>query len=248
MLSQQCTTKIWITCHMKSNFFSIPIVAIVLVVAVVIFEFLPIDGMVQPWLYNANTQTWLVDRNDPVLDLVFYSGIKKIFVASILFLLFALVFLRRFNWVKNHSKGLVIVVLSAIVIPLTVGVLKDTTNMPCPNQLVEYNGPYPHIGLFEQLTEQQQRPVTRCYPAGHASGGFSLLALLFLVTTSRSKKIILAAVMTLGWSTAIYKMAIGDHFLGHGVVTMILAWLIILMIVAGVEKIETIFFNKNISR
>lgn len=233
---------------MKSNFFSIPTVAIALVVAVLIFEFLPIDGMVQPWFYNANTHTWLVDRNDPVLDLMFYSGIKKIFVTSILFLLFSLVFLRRFSWVKDNTKGLLIVVLSSIIVPLTVGALKDTTNMPCPNQLVEYDGPYPHIGLFEQLTEQQQRPVTRCYPAGHASGGFSLLALLFLVTASRSKKIILALVMTLGWSTATYKMAIGDHFLGHSVVTMILAWLIILMIVAGVEKIKTILINNNISR
>ncbi len=54
--------------------------------------------------------------------------------------------------------------------------------------------------------------------------------------------------MIVGWSTAGYKMAIGDHFLGHGVVTMVLAWLIILIIVSGVEKIEARFFNKNISR
>ena len=165
-----------------------------------------------------------------------------------MFLLFSLVFLRRFSWVKDNSKGLLIVVLSSIIVPLTVGALKDTTNMPCPNQLVEYGGSYTHIGLFEQLTEQQQRPATRCYPAGHASGGFSLLALLFLVTASRSKIIILVAVTILGWSTAIYKMAIGDHFFGRGVVTMVLAWLIILMIVAGVEKIKTILINNNISR
>jgi membrane-associated PAP2 superfamily phosphatase len=47
------------------------------------------------------------------------------------------------------------------------------------NQLVENGGPYQHIGLFEQLIEQQQRPVTRCYLAGRASRGFSLLVLLF---------------------------------------------------------------------
>ena len=54
--------------------------------------------------------------------------------------------------------------------------------------------------------------------------------------------------MILGWSTAGYKMAIGDHFLGHGVVTLVLAWLIILIIRAGIEKIEARFFNKNIHR
>ena len=221
---------------------------IYLMIAIVFFEWSDLNFFVQNYFYNVESKTWLIDRNDPVLELVFYSGIKKIFVASILFLLFSLVFLRRFSWVKNNTKGLVIVVLSSIIVPLTVGALKNTTNMPCPNQLVEYGGPYQHIGLFEQLTEQQQRPTTKCYPAGHASGGFSLLALLFLVTASRSKKIILALVMTLGWSTAAYKMAIGDHSLGHSVITMILAWLIILIISFVIEKIENRFFNKNISR
>ena len=75
-----------------------------------------------------------------------------------------------------------------------------------------------------------------------------MLALLFLVTASRSKKIIFALVITLGWSTAAYKMAIGDHFLVHSVVTMILVWLIILIIAFVIEKIENRFFNKNISR
>ncbi len=215
---------------------------------VVIFEFLPIDSVVQSWLYSSDMQTWIINKNDPVLELVFYSGIKIVFIASILFLLFSLIFLRRFNWVKDNIKGLVIVVLSSFIVPLSVGALKSSTNMPCPNQLIEYGGTYQQTGLFEQLTEQQQRPATKCYPAGHASGGFSLLALFFLVAASRSKKIVLALVMIVGWSTAGYKMAIGDHFLGHGVVTMVLAWLIILIIVSGVEKIEARFFNKNISR
>ena len=178
---------------------------------------------------------------------IFYSGIKKIFIIGILFLLFSLIFLRRYKWVSNNLKVLIIVVLSSFVVPLTVGAMKDLTNMPCPNQLVEYDGKYQHVGLFEKLGQEQQRPMTRCYPAGHASGGFSLLSLLFLTTIIRRKKIILAMVMVLGWSTASYKMLIGDHFLSHTVVTMILAWLIILLIVAVVNKYETLF-NKNISR
>jgi len=233
---------------MSSKFFSIPMTVMTLIMTVIVFEFLPIDAEVQSWLFNSGSQTWMINRNDQVLDLVFYSGIKTLFVVSILFLLFSLIFLRRFNWVKNNTKALTIVVLSSFIVPLTVGVLKDATNMPCPNQLIAYGGDYEHIGLFEQLTEQQQRPATKCYPAGHASGGFSLLALLFLVTISRSKKIVLTLVMVVGWSTAGYKMAIGDHFLGHSVVTMVLAWLIILLIVAGINKIEAIIYNKNIHR
>ena len=233
---------------MNKGFYSIPVVAITLILVVVLFEFSSVDAIVQSLIYNNNTQLWLVDRNDPLLDLIFYSGIKKIFISLVLFLLFSLIFLRKFNWVKKNTKGMVIVVLAGFVVPLTVGALKEATNMPCPNQLIEYGGPYQHMGLFESLSIDQQRPATRCYPAGHASGGFSLLALLFLFVAARSRRNILVVIMALGWSTAGYKMFIGDHFLGHNVVTMVLAWLLILIIAFVIEKIENRFFNKNISR
>lgn len=233
---------------MNSKFFSIPITFTVLIVVVLMFEFLPIDHIAASWLYDDKTQTWIVDRDNAVLDLIFYSGIKKIFISAILFLLFSVIFLRRLGWVSRNLKALIIVVLASFIVPLTVGALKDATNMPCPNQLVEYDGPYQSIGLFESLNDQQQRPATKCYPAGHASGGFALLALLFLVSAGSSRKITLTLVLGLGWGTAGYKMAIGDHFLGHGFVTLVLAWLIILIITAGISIIEARFFNNNIRR
>jgi len=39
----------------------------------------------------------------------------------------------------------------------------------------------------------------------------------------------------IGWSMGTYKMLIGDHFLSHTTITMILAWLLILMIVISVD-------------
>ena len=41
--------------------------------------------------------------------------------------------------------------------------------------------------------------------------------------------------MLIGWSMGTYKMLIGDHFLSHTVITMILAWLLILVIAQGVD-------------
>ncbi len=230
---------------MNKGLYNIKVVALILALVIILFEFSSIDATLQSLFYNSSTQVWIVDRNDTSYDLIFYSGIKKIFIIFILALLFSLIFLRRFDWVRVNTKGMIIVVLSGFIVPLTVGALKGTTNMPCPNQLIEYSGQYQHIGLFEKLGSEQQRPKTKCYPAGHASGGFSLLALLFLVAAGKSKKITLVLVMILAWSTAGYKMLIGDHFLGHSVVTMVLAWLIILLIVLSINKIENRFFNKN---
>jgi membrane-associated PAP2 superfamily phosphatase len=75
-----------------------------------------------------------------------------------------------------------------------------------------------------------------CFPAAHASGGFALLSLFFLFKTRKNKMLALAAAMTTGWTTGLYKMLIGDHFLSHTIVTMLLAWLIILIIARTIHS------------
>jgi membrane-associated PAP2 superfamily phosphatase len=42
--------------------------------------------------------------------------------------------------------------------------------------------------------------------------------------------------MALAWSMGTYKMLIGDHFLSHTIVTMLLSWLIILMVAKFVRN------------
>jgi len=210
---------------------------ILLIITIVFFEFSGMNNWVQDFFYNPQINQWTLNRDNPTLDLLFYSGIKKLFITLILFLLFSLIFLRRFSWVSNNIRGLSIVVASCLIIPLTVGTIKATTNMPCPNQLVDYGGKFEHIGLFDTLAPDDARIGSKCYPAGHASGGFSLLSLLFLFTTRKSKLPILVGVMAFGWTTANYKMLIGDHFIGHTIITMILSWLLILIIQHTMDRI-----------
>ena len=86
----------------------------------------------------------------------------------------------------------------------------------------------PYIRLFESYAENQ-RPAEKqqCFPAGHASGGFALMALYFLFKSKRNRRYGLVSGIVTGWIMGSYKMFIGDHFLSHTLVTMISAWLII---------------------
>ncbi len=43
----------------------------------------------------------------------------------------------------------------------------------------------------------------------------------------------------------LYKMFVGDHFLSHTIITMVLSWLIILLIVKLTEKFERYNFEKS---
>jgi membrane-associated PAP2 superfamily phosphatase len=135
------------------------------------------------------------------------------------------------------------VVLSSIAVPLVVGSLKAVSNMPCPKSLDIFNGTYPHTCVWEKYaTKDCHLEKQKCWPAGHASGGFALLSLIFLFHSRKNKIIAGSIAMVIGWSMGSYKMLIGDHFLSHTTITMILAWLLILLIARGVDWV----IKKNI--
>jgi membrane-associated PAP2 superfamily phosphatase len=113
--------------------------------------------------------------------------------------------------------------------------LKSISNIPCPTNITRYGGNYPRITLLSAPPKDfQLEENIRCYPAGHASGGFALLSTVFLFRRRKAKDFALGTALVLGWSTGGYKMLIGDHFLSHTVTTMLLAWLLILLIAKGV--------------
>jgi membrane-associated PAP2 superfamily phosphatase len=216
---------------------SLWITASLLIGAVLFFGLSGADIWVQGHFYNPLTHQWMVDSNDKVLKFIFYDGIKRLLIVIAALFLIGLIVGWQKSWMKPYRRGFVIVILSSIFVPLIVGSLKAVTNMPCPKQIENFGGVYPHTCVWEKYaTKECHLEKQKCWPAGHASGGFALLALVFLF---RSRKVKIAAAISavlIGWSMGTYKMAIGDHFLSHTVITMILAWLIILLIVRGVDK------------
>ena len=60
----------------------------------------------------------------------------------------------------------------------------------------------------------------------------------FYLKRKKNKYLALGIAMVIGWSMGIYKMLIGDHFLSHTIITMIIAWLIILLIKDLLDLIE----------
>ena len=96
-----------------------------------------------------------------------------------------IIFFRKKTLIQEYKKGLIIVLLSAVFIPLIIGSLKAITNTPCPCNIVNFNGVYPDIKVFDSYPKDFiQESKIKCWPAGHASMGFSLMALFFLFKTA----------------------------------------------------------------
>jgi membrane-associated PAP2 superfamily phosphatase len=93
---------------------------------------------------------------------------------------------------------------------------------------VDYGGKLPYIGVLESYPEDSQpQKRQRCFPAGHASGGFALLALYYLPKSRRNKNKMLALAMIAGTLMGGYKMMVGHHFLSHTLVSMVICWLVV---------------------
>jgi membrane-associated PAP2 superfamily phosphatase len=232
----------------------IQLTLLLLVFTIIIFGITNIDRTVQDSFFDYSNQRWILDRNLQPYRFIFYDGIKKLLITIGVIFLTILIILTLsesealatnnrnfFVKIAPYKKGIIIVILSAIFIPLIVGGLKKATNMPCPKNEIHYGGEYPSIKVWETYPKKFQKcNRVCCFPAGHASGGFALMSLFFLFKRRRNRVIALMGALTVGWSMGIYKMLIGDHFLSHTVITMILAWLIVLVIKKIVDRDGTI--------
>ncbi len=197
----------------------------------VVFEVSQIDLLVEDFFFDVQLHSWMIDRHDALLKFVFYDSVKVLYVLFMLALLTVLIFFRKSNWVKENQKGVLIVFLSVVLVPLTIGALKSLTNVPCPKNIEHYGGNYPYVTVATSYPEGfQQSSNIECYPAGHASGGFALMALFFLFNRPSIRRRILIAAVATGWVIGMYKMLIGDHFLSHTLMSMLLAWFIILLV------------------
>ena len=202
-----------------------------------LFETTNSDIWVQNLFFNASNQTWIIDKYEEPYRFVFYLFPKySIILLALSLIAFYFISCRR-KYAKHFQKRLLVVIFSLIIVPSVIGGLKATTNGACPAQIELYGGDVPYVKAFELMPESfESTKKYKCFPAGHASGGFALMSLLFLFYRAKYQYIAVVVAASIGWVMGIYKMLIGDHFLSHTLTTMTLSWLIICLIAAVVFR------------
>ncbi len=205
---------------------------IILIISFIFFELTEIDIFVQDQFYNFSSRKWLIDRADPVLRFIFYTGLKGILIALGISIFITYLISFRNKKLLIFRKPLLIVSLSMLTVPLSISLLKEVTNVYCPSQIIRYGGKKPYIKVFERYpAEFQQQERGKCFPAGHASGGFALMALYFAFKDKKKRMLGLFLGFILGWIMGLYQMMKGVHFLSHTAISMIISWIIILFII-----------------
>jgi membrane-associated PAP2 superfamily phosphatase len=181
---------------------------------------------VQDRLYRWDEGDWLVDRTAPLPRLLFYTGPIYI-IGAVALTALALALRTRSREIRRHA---LVALLTIGSVPLLVGFGKDATNVFCPWDITRYGGDVPYVRVIERFPPGQ-RPARRGrgFPAGHASGGFALVALAGLAGTRRGQWLGIATGIVMGSTMGLYQMAKGAHYFSHTLVTAIFAWIVFLL-------------------
>lgn len=202
--------------------------AVLLVVSLALFEVTDLDLALQDRFYDFSAGAWIVDGREPVGRLVFYSGPKLLVIALGVALLVLISGPARWrDHLSLERRALAVAVLTLTTVPLLAGLGKRMTNTFCPSEVRRYGGEFPYVKLLEAYPAEDL-PATRghCFPAGHASGGFALVGILWLRASRRWRLAAIATAAALGLIMGGYQMLKGAHYLSHTIATLLLAWLV----------------------
>ncbi len=195
----------------------------VFLAAVFLQQTVPVDRMLADWIYALEGHRWSL-RDAPLFSMVLHTGAQKMMVGVGLAVIVAALASLRIERLRPWRRPLAYL---AVVMPLSallVAGLKEITHVDCPWDLLRYGGSRPFVGLFQHHSGAY--PYGRCFPAGHASGGYALVALYFFLREVAPDKrwAGLAIGLGAGMLFGMVQQLRGAHFLSHDLWALAICW------------------------
>ncbi|KAA8716049.1 phosphatase PAP2 family protein [Pseudomonas cannabina] len=136
------------------------------------------------------------------------------------------------RFARRHRMDFFFVTVAFAVSTGMIHYLKSHTSVYCPVETTLYGGPQAHIEWFRNFNLLHEAGAGRCWPGGHASGAFSLLALYFVARRYcwKHSKVLLAGIMLLGMIYGTTRVLQGWHFMSHTFWAGIVVWLSTLLV------------------
>lgn len=168
-----------------------------------------------PWQHNR----WL--------DLINHRLLKDAIIAGIVLLLL--------HGVQQRNGRPVLVALLCGTGPLVVGILKAHSAHSCPWDLAMFGGKAVSFALLDAVPAHSG--PGQCFPGGHASSGFSLMALFFLWWPEQPRRAVLAllAAIAVGLLMGYGQVMRGAHFFSHNLWAGWWVWLTQVLFFAGIS-------------
>lgn len=136
----------------------------------------------------------------------------------------------QFSHLKVHRKSLLWVFVGMVVATTAVSILKHYNQHGCPWDIAMYGGDLPLFELF--ATPPAGVEAGRCFPAGHPSGGFALMAFYFSFMHSKPRfaNKMLWLGLAMGLLMGMAQVMRGAHFLSHVLWSGWVVWVVLLLL------------------
>ena len=187
-----------------------------------------IDSTVSNWFFDPVAGAFPL-RYNGVLEIVGHQWTKQLVIvmACCVIGVYLMSFILR--ELKPRRRLLLFLSLALSLAPLAVVALKAISFRHCPWSLQEYGGFAPHLSLFDAAPPGML--LGHCFPSGHASTGFCLLAFYFAGLALGNRRLALAGLwggFAGGMLLGMARVAQGAHFLSHNLWSALVCWVVIL--------------------
>jgi membrane-associated PAP2 superfamily phosphatase len=212
---------------------------ILLAGVIAVFEVTNIDITVQDNFYLQDMHRWTVDRHEPMLRFIFYTGPKTLLIIMGIFCIAIFLYSLKDQRYRRYRRGSLLLILSLILVPLSIAGLKRISGVCTPNETTRYGGKTPYVKVLEKNPPDFiPQKHGQGWPAGHAAGGFSLMMLYFVFREKVNRILGLLMGIATGWAMGLYQTVNGQHYLSHTIIAMQIGWIVILVIHEVVQNVE----------
>jgi membrane-associated PAP2 superfamily phosphatase len=197
--------------------------ALAMAASILLLHESPADRAFLSWLWDAKSRLFPAKQHW-FFRIVVHEGMKIAVIALGVVALGLLVGGWRWRALRAWRRPLVLVVVCVALVPALVGWLKSVSPRHCPWNLELYGGSEPWASLWDPLPAGSS--PGKCFPSGHASGGFSLLSCWFALRPSHPAlaRAVLGIALAYGGAMGLARCAMGAHFPSHVVGSLLVAW------------------------
>jgi len=206
----------------------IPLVAALLILSVIYA--LGIDERITGLFFDPVSQQFPFRKNW-FLDLVMHHWIKYAVILLAVCVVVTYLCSFRVASLAPLRRLLLFLVLAMGLSTGTVSLIKRESPKQCPYDLRIYGGYAPYIALFEKAPPGVM--PGKCWPAGHSSTGFCLMAFYFAGRYLRNRRLAnwgLFGGLGLGFILGFGRVMQGAHFLSHQLWAALICWLVMLVL------------------
>ena len=208
--------------------------ALVIAALLLAMETTGIDSVVTNWFFDPVSGVFPLRQNS-ALEIVGHQWSKQLVIALACCVIGTYLLSFVLPELKPQRRLLLFLSLALTLAPLAVVLLKAISFRHCPWSLQEYGGFAPHLSLFDLIPPGLS--PGHCFPSGHASTGFCLLAFYFAGLALGNRRLALAGLwggLAAGMALGMVRVAQGAHFISHNLWTALVCWLVILALYVAI--------------